>query len=116
MRVFVVVHPDTADAAIATLDRGAPGVYNIADDDPAPAAEWVPYLAELAGAKPALHVVWAGRIAAGEAVVSRMTPAHGSSNIKAKGVLGRAPRHASRREGFRSRAALEQTWNKREAA
>jgi nucleoside-diphosphate-sugar epimerase len=46
----------TADAAIAALDRGAPGVHNIVDDDPAPAVEWVRYLAEVAGAKPALHV------------------------------------------------------------
>ena len=108
---------DAADATIAALDRGAPGVYNIVDDDPAPAAEWIPYLAEVAGAKPPLHVpVWAGRLAAGEAVVSMMTQTRGSSNAKAKAVLGWAPRHSSWREGFRSWAAEEQTSNRREAA
>ena len=108
---------DAADATVAALNRGTPGVYNIVDDDPAPAAEWIPYLAEVAGAKPPLHVpVWAGRLAAGEAVVSMMTQAHGSSNSKAKAVLGWAPRHASWREGFRSWAAEEQTSSRREAA
>jgi nucleoside-diphosphate-sugar epimerase len=57
---------DTADAATTALDRGAPGVYNIVDADSAPAAGWVPHLAEVARAKPPLHVpVWAGRLAAG---------------------------------------------------
>ena len=40
---------DAAAATIAAVDRGAPGVYNVVDDEPAPVAEWVPYLAELAG-------------------------------------------------------------------
>ena len=79
---------DAADATIAALDRGAPGVYNIVDDDPAPAGEWIPYLAEVAGAKPPLHVpVWAGRLAAGEAVVSMMTQTRGSANTKARAIL-----------------------------
>ena len=94
---------DAADATITALDRGAPGVYNIVDDDPAPATAWIPYLAEVAGAKRPLHVpVWAGRLAAGEAVVSMMTQTRGSSNTKAKAMLGWAPRHPSWREGFRS--------------
>ncbi len=108
---------DAADATMAALDRGAPGVYNIVDDDPAPASEWIPYLAEVAGAKPPLHApVWAGRLAAGEAVVSMMTQTRGSSNSKAKALLGWAPRHASWREGFRSWVAEERASNRREAA
>jgi 2-alkyl-3-oxoalkanoate reductase len=108
---------DAADATIAALDRGTPGVYNIVDDLPAPAAEWIPYPAEVAGAKPPLHVpAWAGRLAAGEGVVSMMTQARGPSNSKAKAVLGWAPRHASWREGFRSLMAEEQASNRREAA
>ena len=92
-------------------------MYNIVDDDPAPAAEWIPYLAEVAGAKTPLHVpVRAGRLAAGEAVVSMMTQAHGSSNSKAKAVLGWAPCHARRREGFPSWAVETQPSNKQEAA
>ncbi len=108
---------DAADATVAALDRGAPGVYNIVDDDPAPATEWIPYLAEVASAKPPLHVpVWAGRLAAGEAVVSMMTQTRGSSNTKAKAGLGWAPRHSSWREGFPSWVTEEQTSNLRKAA
>ena len=43
---------DAAAATLAAIDRGAPGVYNVVDDDPAPVEEWLPYLAEVAGAKP----------------------------------------------------------------
>lgn len=108
---------DVADATIAALDHGTPGVYNVVDDLPAPAVEWVPYLAEVAGAKPPLHVpVWAGKLAAGEAVVSMMTQTRGSSNSKAKTVLGWAPRHSSWREGFQSWVAEDQSSNRREAA
>jgi hypothetical protein len=39
---------------VAALERGA-GVYNITDDDPAPVAEWLPYLAQVVGAKPPLR-------------------------------------------------------------
>jgi 2-alkyl-3-oxoalkanoate reductase len=94
---------DAAEATSAALENGSPGLYNVVDDDPAPGTQWIPYLAEVAGAKPPLHVpVWLGRLVAGEAVVLMMTQARGSSNAKAKAVLGWAPRHASWREGFRS--------------
>ena len=36
---------DAAAATLAAVSHGAPGVYNVADSDPAPAAEWLPYLA-----------------------------------------------------------------------
>jgi nucleoside-diphosphate-sugar epimerase len=97
---------ETTDAAAATLaavGRGAPGIYNITDSDPAPVAEWLPYLAKVAGAKPPLRVpVWLGRLLGGEFVVVQMTSARGSSNEKAKKVLGWEPRYASWREGFRA--------------
>jgi nucleoside-diphosphate-sugar epimerase len=92
-------------------------VYNIVDDDPAPAAEWIPYLAEVLRAKRPLHVpAWAGRLAAGEAAVSMMTQARGSSNTKAKAQLDWAPRHSSWREGFQSWVAEEEASNRQEAA
>ena len=55
--VWSFVHvADAAQATIAALDHGAPGPYNIVDDDPAPAAEWIPFLAKVAGAKPPMRV------------------------------------------------------------
>ena len=93
---------DAAAATIAAVDHGAPGVYNIVDSDPAPAAEWLPYLASVAGAKPPLRVpAWLGRLLAGQFVVTQMTSARGSSNDKARKILGWEPRYASWREGFR---------------
>jgi nucleoside-diphosphate-sugar epimerase len=94
---------DAAAATLAAVDRGAPGVYNVVDNDPAPVAEWLPYLAEVAGAKPPLRVpAWLGRLLAGEFVVAQMTSARGSSNEKARKELGWKPRYASWREGFRA--------------
>ena len=94
---------DAAAATLAAVDRGAPGVYNVVDDDPAPVAEWLPYLAKVVGAKPPLRVpAWLGRLLAGEFVVGQMTSSRGSSNEKARKELGWEPRYASWREGFRA--------------
>jgi nucleoside-diphosphate-sugar epimerase len=94
---------DAAAATVAAVDRGAPGLYNIVDSDPSPVAEWLPYLAKLAGAKPPLRMpAWLGRLLAGEFVVGQMTTARGSSNDKARKDLGWEPRYPSWREGFRA--------------
>ncbi len=94
---------DAAAATIAAVGQGAPGLYNVVDDDPAPVAEWLPYLAEVAGAKPPRRVPgWLGRLLAGEFVVAQMTTSRGSSNEKARKELGWKPRYASWREGFRA--------------
>jgi nucleoside-diphosphate-sugar epimerase len=94
---------DAARATVAAVDRGAPGLYNVVDDDPAPVAQWLPYLAEVVGAKPPRRMpAWLGRRLAGEFVVAQMTSSRGYSNEKAKKELGWEPRYASWREGFRA--------------
>ncbi len=94
---------DAAAATLAAVSHGAPGVYNVADSDPAPVSEWLPYLAGVLGAKPPLRVpVWLGRLLAGEFIVAQMTSARGSSNEKARKELGWEPRYPSWREGFRA--------------
>jgi 2-alkyl-3-oxoalkanoate reductase len=94
---------DAAAATLAAIDHGAPGVYNVVDDDPAPVAEWLPYLAKVAGAKPPLRLpAWLGRLLAGEFVVAQMTSARGYSNDKAIKELGWEPRYPSWRDGFRA--------------
>ncbi|HEY3958315.1 MAG TPA: NAD(P)-dependent oxidoreductase [Streptosporangiaceae bacterium] len=94
---------DAAAATLAAVEHGEPGVYNIVDSDPAPVAEWLPYLAGVLGAKPPMRMpAWLGRLLAGEFVVAQMTEARGSSNEKAKKELGWEPRFASWREGFRA--------------
>ncbi|HLK00204.1 MAG TPA: NAD(P)-dependent oxidoreductase [Streptosporangiaceae bacterium] len=93
---------DAARATAKAVTSGAPGIYNIVDDDPAPVREWLPYLAECLGVKAPLHVpAWLGKIAAGELAVMQMTQVRGSANGKAKRDLGWRPEFASWRDGFR---------------
>jgi 2-alkyl-3-oxoalkanoate reductase len=100
--VWSFVHiDDAASATLAAVDRGAPGIYNVVDDDPAPVSEWLPALADAIGAKPPRRVpTWIGRLAGGEMAVSLMTQVRGASNAKAKRELGWQPEHPSWREGF----------------
>ena len=99
---------DAAAATIAALERGAPGIYNIVDDEPARVSDWLPDLAEVVGAKPPLHVpVWFGYVVAGQVGVRLMTQSRGASNAKAKRELRWAPVWESWRDGFR--AALTET-------
>ena len=100
--VFSHVHVDDAAAAtVAAVEHGRPGIYNIADDEPAPVREWLPVLAGALDAKPPRRIPrWLGRLAAGEAATLMMTDVRGASNAKAKRELGWEPRYASWRQGF----------------
>ena len=100
--VFSFIHvDDAADATVAAVERGAPGVYNVADDDPAPMSEWVPTFAQAAGAKPPRRVpVWLARFVAGKDVTGFALTLRGASNEKAKRELGWEPAHPSWRSGF----------------
>jgi len=92
---------DAAAATLAAVDRGAPGAYNVVDSDPAPVMDWLPYLAEVAGAKPPLRLpAWLGRLLAGEFIVAQMTDGRGASNERARKELGWEPRYGSWRDGF----------------
>jgi nucleoside-diphosphate-sugar epimerase len=94
---------DVAAATAMAVDQGATGVYNIVDDEPAPVAEWLPYAAQVIGAKPPLRIPrWAGRLLVGEHVAVLMNDVRGASNAKAKQQLGWTPRYATWREGFTS--------------
>jgi nucleoside-diphosphate-sugar epimerase len=102
--VFSFVHVDDAAAAtLAAMERGAPGIYNVVDDEPAPMREWVPAYAEAIGAKPPRRVpAWLARLLGGRYTAAMATTLRGASNAKAKAELGWQPRWASWREGFRS--------------
>jgi nucleoside-diphosphate-sugar epimerase len=100
--VWSFVHvADAAEAALAAVEQGSRGAYNVVDDDPAPVAEWLPALAQALGAKKPMRVPrFIGRLFAGEAGVVLMTEVRGASNAKAKRELGWRPAHPSWREGF----------------
>lgn len=94
---------DAASATAIAVTRGAPGIYNIVDDEPAPVSEWLPELARAIGARPPLRVpAWMARPLIGEHGVAMMTQIRGASNAKAKRELGWKPAWPTWREGFRT--------------
>jgi nucleoside-diphosphate-sugar epimerase len=101
------VHVDDATSAtVLAVEQQATGVFNVVDDEPAPVSEWLPYLAECAGAKPPRRVPrWLARLLAGEMAVGMMTEGRGFSNAKAKRELGWELRYPSWRQGFKEELA-----------
>jgi nucleoside-diphosphate-sugar epimerase len=100
---FSWVHThDAASATVLAVEQRAAGVFDIVDDEPAPASEWLPYLAACAGAKPPRRIPkWLARLLAGEMAVDMMTEGRGFSNAKAKRELGWQLRYPSWRQGFK---------------
>jgi nucleoside-diphosphate-sugar epimerase len=93
---------DAASAAVLAVEQHAKGLFNIVDDEPAPASEWLPYLAASAGAKRPMRVPkWLARLLAGDVAVIMMTEGRAFSNAKAKRELGFELRFPSWRQGFR---------------
>ena len=97
------IHVDDAAAAtVAAVERGAPGIYNVVDDEPAPLRDWLPVYAEAIGARRPLRIpVWLARLLAGKAVAAMAGTLPGASNARAKSELGWEPRWPSWRTGFR---------------
>jgi len=92
---------DAARATLAAMTRGAPGIYNIVDDEPAKVSTWLPALAAAVGAKPPYKIPhWLGELMVGKAGVMMMTQIRGCSNAKAKRELGWTPVYPSWRVGF----------------
>jgi nucleoside-diphosphate-sugar epimerase len=100
--VFSFVHvDDAADATVAAVERGARGIYNVTDDEPAAMREWVPAFARAAGAKPPLRVpAWLARLVAGRQAADFALELRGASNERAKRELGWRPAHPTWRTGF----------------
>ena len=104
--VFSFAHiEDVASATLAALELGAPGrIYNICDDDPAPARVWLPAVAATIGAPPPRHIPrWVGRLI-GAHVVTMMCEIRGASNDRAKRELGWEPKWPTWREGIAAMA------------
>ncbi len=97
---------DAASATVLAVEQKARGVFNIVDDEPAPASQWLPYLAACAGAKRPMRVpTWLARPLAGEVAVIMMTEGRGFANAKAKRELGWELRYPSWRQGFKEELA-----------
>jgi nucleoside-diphosphate-sugar epimerase len=97
---------DAATATVLAVEQRAAGVFNIVDDEPAPANTWLPYLAKCAGAKPPMRIPrWVARVLAGNMAVVMMTDGRAFSNAKAKRELGWELRYPSWRQGFKEALA-----------
>jgi len=99
--IFSFVHvDDAAGAAVVALERGD-GVYNIVDDDPAAARDWIPAFCRDVGAPAPMQVPgWLVELLAGKFAAATMQRGRGASNAKAKRELGWEPRHPTWRAGF----------------
>jgi nucleoside-diphosphate-sugar epimerase len=92
---------DAAAGAVAALE-GPPGIYNIVDDEPVRARDWLPLFAHaLGGPPPARLSAEEGLERSGWTAVHRMTEQRGALNARARERLGWKPSHPS------WRAALE---------
>jgi 2-alkyl-3-oxoalkanoate reductase len=100
--VWSMVHiTDAASATVGAIERGKPGIYHVADDEPAPVREVLLELARVLGAKPPRRVpAWPVRLLAGKGAVDIMTHGVGISSEKAKRELGWKLRYPSWRTGF----------------
>ena len=96
---------DAASATVLAVEQQAKGVFNIVDDEPAQVREWLPYLAESAGARRPMRLPkWVAQLLAGE-MVKIMTDGRAFSNAKAKRELGWELRYPSWRQGFKEEFA-----------
>ncbi len=105
--VFSFTHASDAAAAVAAaVQSKAAGALNIVDDDPSRMAAWLPYLAELLGARKPRSVPAAlARFAVGDWGVAYLTKLRGADNSRAKSALAWAPRYPSWHEGFKELVA-----------
>jgi nucleoside-diphosphate-sugar epimerase len=107
--IFGFVHVDDAARATVAALEGPGGVFNIVDDVPAPAAEWMPMLAQLLGAKRPRQVSRGlARAVAGPFLVYLLCDQPAVSNQRARTELGWAPAHPDWHDGLP--AALQAAW------
>ena len=94
------IHVDDAAAAAAAALEAPPGIYNVVDDDPVRARDWLPLFARsLGGPEPPRLSAADGLERSGWTTVHRMTEQRGASNSRARECLGGwAPEHPSWRE------------------
>ena len=101
--VFSFIHvEDAVSATLHALNAGKAGKFNIVDNDPVRAADWLPAYAEIIGAKKPLRVpVFLGKLGGGPYAVHMMTAMEGASNERARAELEWEPKYKSWRDGFR---------------
>jgi nucleoside-diphosphate-sugar epimerase len=90
------LHVDDAGAAALAAISAPPGVYNVTDDEPMRARDWLPlYARSLGGPEPRRVSEEEGLSRLGFTAVHRMTAQRGASNARARERLGWEPAHPS---------------------
>jgi nucleoside-diphosphate-sugar epimerase len=99
--LFGFLHIDDAvSATVAALD-GPTGVFNVVDDVPAPASEWMPMVAARLGAKPPRRIPESlARVGAGKFLAYLMCDQPAVSNRRARTELGWTPAHPDWHDGL----------------
>ncbi len=101
---WVKTEEDPLDPGPVSARQGAEALGHL--DEPAPASQWLPYLAACAGAKRPMRIpTWLARLLAGDMAVIMMTEGRGFSNAKAQRELGWKLRYPSWRQGFKEELA-----------
>ena len=91
---------DVASATVAAVEGWPWGVYNVCDDEPTRAREWMPYYAKVLGAGEPPRVSKEELLeAAGWLTLHQITEMRGASNARAR-EQNWAPRYRSWRDGF----------------
>lgn len=97
-RVSSFVHVEDAAAAVVDAIGWPAGVYNIVDDEPADAADWIPLFAAAVGASASDGATPTGATPTG---LADLPAGRAISNAKAR-AMGWRPRYPSWRTGFRT--------------
>jgi nucleoside-diphosphate-sugar epimerase len=99
--IFALVHIDDAAAATVAALQGATGIFNVADDVPAPASELMTFTADVMGAKPPRHVPESlVRLGAGPFLTYLLCEQPAVSSRRARTELDWSPRHPDWHEGL----------------
>jgi nucleoside-diphosphate-sugar epimerase len=99
--IFGLVHIDDAAAATVAALEGPTGIFNVADDVPAPASEWMPFVARLMGVKPPRHAPESlVRVGAGKFLAYLLCDQPAVSSQRARTELDWSPRYPDWHEGL----------------
>ncbi|MFI5795761.1 NAD-dependent epimerase/dehydratase family protein [Streptomyces sp. NPDC051677] len=92
---------DAVGAAVAAVESEAGGVFHVTDDEPAPAARWLPHYARTLGAPPPRTVpaAFAPRLL-GWFMTHQLTTARGAASDRAHAALGWKPQRPDWRDGL----------------
>ncbi|MEU3784953.1 NAD(P)-dependent oxidoreductase [Streptomyces sp900129855] len=92
---------DAVGAAVAAVESQATGVFHVTDDEPAPAARWLPHYARTLGAPPprTIPAALAPRLL-GWFMTHQLTTARGAAGDRARATLGWKPQRPDWRDGL----------------